>query len=120
MTRMSEREFAQLTGTSAPRKYNNTIVESEDGRFDSQREYARWCELKIMLGAGEIRDLHRQVRYDLKVNGVLVCYYVADFVYTTVGNVTVVEDVKGVRTGVFLLKKKLMKACWGVDIREVR
>lgn len=120
MTRMSEREYRQFMGIQPKRKYNNTIIECEDGRFDSQREYQRWCELKIMLRAGEIRDLHRQVSYDLTVNGVRVARYVADFVYTTVGNVTVVEDVKGVRTGVYMLKRKLMRAIHGVDIREVK
>lgn len=121
MTRLTEREFAALTGAPVPakRKYNNVIVERDGMRFDSQRELDRWCELQIMQRAGEIRDLHRQVRYDLIVNGVRIAAYVADFVYTTVGNVTVVEDVKGVRTGVYLLKRKLMRAIWNVEIREV-
>jgi len=31
----------------------------------------------------------------------------------------VVEDVKGVRTPVYLLKKKLLKACHGLDVVEI-
>lgn len=120
MTHMTERQFAALTGQSAPRKYNNTVVETEDGRFDSQREHARWCELKLLLRAGEITDLRRQVSYDLRVNGVVVARYVADFVYTTVGNVTVVEDVKGVATATFQIKRKLMRAIHDIDILVTR
>ena len=119
MTRMTEREFAALTGQAAPRrKYNNTIVERDGMKFDSQRELDRWCDLVNMQRAGEILDLSRQVKYDLRVNGVLIGRYVADFVYTTVGGMVIVEDSKGVRTSVFQLKKKLMKALYGVDIRE--
>jgi hypothetical protein len=120
MTRISEKEFAQLTGQPARRsKYNNTIVNTEDGKFDSKREYARWCELKIMQRAGLITDLRRQVPYDLRVNGLLVCRYVADFVYEENGE-TVVVDVKGIRTDVFVLKRKLMKAVYNIEIQEVK
>jgi hypothetical protein len=44
---------------------------------------------------------------------------VADFVYTTAGE-TVVEDVKGVRTDVFILKRKLMKAIFNIEVQEVK
>jgi hypothetical protein len=121
MTRLTEREFAQLTGQPQParRKYNNTIVERDGMRFDSQRELDRWCELKIMQRAGEISDLRRQVPYELRVNGLLVCKYVADFVYTSAG-VVQAEDVKGVRTKEYVIKRKLMMAVHGIEIKEIK
>jgi hypothetical protein len=86
-------------------------------------ECKRCNELHAMVNAGLISDLdaHPQPRYDLKVNDVKVCAYLADFRYTD--NETgeqVVEDVKGYRTDVYRLKKKLMLACHGIEVEEVR
>ena len=43
--------------------------------------------------------------------------YKADFRYIEKGE-TVVEDVKGMRTPVYNLKRHLMKAVHGIEIRE--
>jgi len=89
-------------------------------RFDSAAEARRNGELCLLLRAGAIADLRRQVAYPCAVNGVLVCRYVADFVYVTDGQ-TVVEDTKSAATRklpVYRLKKKLVKALYGVDIVE--
>lgn len=95
-----------------------TIV---DGiRFASQREARRYRELTILARAGVIRDLERQPEYPLVVNGVRVARYLADFRYVeTSDGRSVVEDVKGVRTPVYTLKKKLVAALYGVAIVEV-
>ena len=45
--------------------------------------------------------------------------YVADFVYTTAAGEVVVEDVKGVRTREYIIKRKLMLWRHHVQIREV-
>lgn len=102
-------------------KYRNVRVEHEGIRFDSKKEQRRWAELKLMERAGLITDLGRQKRFNLAVNGVLVCAYIADHVYTENGE-EVVEDVKSAFTRknpVYVLKRKLMKACLGIDIKEV-
>jgi hypothetical protein len=95
-----------------------TIV---DGRaFASKREAARYQELRLLLRAGKIHDLRCQPVFACVVNGHLVCNYLADFQYFDIekkGNV--VEDVKGVKTAVYKLKKKLVSACWAIQIREV-
>jgi len=85
--------------------------------FASKKEAARYCDLKLMQHAGLIDDLELQPRFDLLVNSQKVCTYVADFIYTF-GGKTVVEDVKGMKTPVYNLKKKLMKACYGIDVLE--
>lgn len=85
--------------------------------FDSMAEAARYGALKIIEAAGLISDLRLQVRYDITVNGRKVCRYVADFVYIENGK-EVVEDVKGMKTPVYNLKKKLMEAVFGVVILE--
>lgn len=85
--------------------------------FDSQAEAARYGVLKIVQVSGLITDLRLQVPYQITVNGKKVCRYVADFVYSENGK-EVVEDVKGMKTPVYNLKKKLMEAVFGVVIFE--
>ena len=45
--------------------------------------------------------------------------YIADFVYRDKDGNEVVEDVKGVRTRVYVIKRKLMLWRHGIRIREV-
>jgi hypothetical protein len=98
-------------------KYKNKRTLLDGIRFDSKKEAARWEQLLLLQKAGEIHDLERQVRYPLIVKGMKVAMYVADFRYIEKGAV-VVEDVKGMPTHVYKLKKLLMKALHGVEIRE--
>ena len=88
-------------------------------KFDSKRESERYKELKLLEKAGEIADLSLQVRFDFVINGVKLGFYKADFSYwDDNNNRSVVEDVKGFKTPVYNLKKKLMKAIHGIDILE--
>lgn len=100
-------------------KYGNVKTVVDGITFDSKREATRYGTLKLMQKAGLISDLRLQVPYEIKVNGMKICKYVADFVYIERGK-EVVEDVKGMKTSVYNLKKKLMKACFGVSISEVK
>lgn len=99
-------------------KYRNQPCVVDGLPFASKREANRYGELKLLQIAGQISDLRRQVPFELVVNGVLVCKYVADAVYVERGE-QVVEDAKGIRTRDYRIKCKLMKACHGIDIREV-
>lgn len=87
--------------------------------FASKAEAARYCELKILQRQGLISDLRLQVPFNLPVNGVLICKYIADFVYLDADGRMVVEDKKGVKTPVYRLKSKLMLAVHGLRIVEV-
>lgn len=105
-------------------KYGNKKITTEDGTFDSKREYERWCELKLLSRAGSITNLRRQVPFELipqQRDGkktILPCRYIADFVYSDNGNM-VVEDAKGMQTEVYRIKKKLMLERYGISVREV-
>ena len=100
-----------------PHKYGAAAIVAHGYRFDSQAEAARYDQLLLLLRAGQITDLRVHPSYVLQEAfrdraGVRVACvrYVADFAYIeTVTNVTVVEDVKGARTAVYLLKAKLFK-----------
>ena len=89
--------------------------------FDSRWEAERWGELTAMERGGSIKDLERQVKYDIVVNGEKICKYVADFRYNQIeedgSQKEIVEDAKGVETADFKLKKKLMKAVHGIEIK---
>lgn len=100
-------------------KYGNRKTTVDGITFDSQAEAARWCTLRIMERGKLIAGLKRQVPFALDVNGVKIGTYKADFTYTDASGRHVVEDVKGVATPVYKLKKKLMAALYGVDIKEV-
>jgi hypothetical protein len=100
-------------------KYGNKKTIIDGIKFDSKREAQRYGTLQLMLKAGLISNLRLQVPYQITVNGMKVCKYVADFVYEDKG-VEIVEDVKGMKTPIYNLKKKLMKAVFGVVVSEVK
>lgn len=90
--------------------------------FASRAEAQRYADLKLLERIGEITDLELQPAFDLVVNGQKVCRYIADFRYReTATGETVVEDVKSAptRTPEYRIKRKLMAALFGIDVREV-
>jgi hypothetical protein len=100
-----------------PSKMRNVRTEVNGVAFDSKKEAARWLVLLRRLQRGEIYFLKRQVPFRLEVNGVLICRYRADFTYIENGR-RVVEDVKGMITPIYKLKRALMLAIHGIQIRE--
>ena len=124
------------------RKYHNKPTERVTAsgavlRFDSQKEARRYDELSALERAGEIRELRMQVDFTLQeayTDGegrrVRAIRYRADFTYVrvkeTIGEYTfrdqlVVEDVKSraTRTKEYIMKRKLMKERFNIDIQEV-
>jgi hypothetical protein len=100
-------------------KFNARSVEIDGRRFDSAAEGRRYATLAMLERAGKIAGLELQPRFDCVVAGVKICSYVADFRYRRDG-AAVVEDVKGVRTAVYRLKRKLAEACHpGLAITEI-
>ena len=101
-------------------KYKNVKTTIDGITFDSKKESARYAELKLLARSGLIQNLRLQVPFELipKQQGERAVKYIADFVYTE-GDETVVEDVKGIKTDVYRLKKKLMLKVHGLKIKEV-
>ena len=118
-------EAPTVAASSGTHKYRNKPT---DG-YASKREAKRATALRLMQEAGQIRDLREQVEFLLiprqtRPDGTAErsCSYWADFTYdewTADGWRRVVEDVKGVRTREYVLKRKLMLMVHGVAIREV-
>lgn len=118
-------------------KYRNRRVVTGDGiNHDSRKEAIRWMQLKLMESAGAITGLQRQVKFvlipaqyeadSIGKNGKFKkgkclereCAYVADFIYNE-NDKLVVEDVKGVRTKEYIIKRKLMLQVYGIRIKEI-
>ena len=99
-------------------KYNAVKTEVDGIKFDSKLEAKRYSELKMLLRSGIISDLELQKKFELRVNGVLICKYLADFYYLDQSGRQVVEDCKGVRTPIYSIKAKLMIACHGLRMLE--
>ena len=99
-------------------KYGNVACNG----YASKAEAARAAELKLMERAGVIDDLREQVRFEVvpSQSGERAVHYVADFVYLDRRtNKIVVEDVKGVKTDVYKIKRKLMLLVHGIRIQEI-
>ena len=110
---------------SVKSKYHSRKITRDGITFDSVKEYRRHCELLLLEKAGAITDLKRQVKFELipsqRIGGKVVersCNYIADFVYQENGQM-VVEDVKGVKTKDYILKRKMMLWFHGIKIKEV-
>lgn len=101
-------------------KYGNKIVYVSGIRFDSQKEANRYRELRLLELDGEITGLKLQVPFTLldsyvredgkKIRGIT---YIADFMYYDKDGKRHVEDVKGVKTEVYKIKKKLFEKLYG-------
>lgn len=121
-------------------KFGNKKTTVDGILFDSKKEADRYRELKLMERLGTIRDLQRQVTFELipaqherfarysrkgrrLKDGIRCiekkCVYIADFVYEQDGK-KVVEDVKSkaTRTPEYIIKRKLMLERFGIRIRE--
>ena len=106
-------------------KYGNKKTELDGLKFDSKIESKRYLQLRSMLEDGHITELQMQVKYkligsQLKEDGKKErpLAYIADFVYKVNGK-TIVEDVKGMRTGEYIQKRKLMLFIHGITIKEI-
>lgn len=121
-------EYRSLRNKRA-KKYRNVPVVVDGVRFDSKREAARWAELQRLEQLGTISTLRRQVPFVLAKSVHLegekrakpAIRYVADFVYFA-DNATIVEDIKSpvtAGTAAFRLKRHLLKAVYGLDVRVV-
>lgn len=112
-------------------KYHNRKIKG----FDSAKEWRRNQELETLQRAGEISELNRQVPFTLMPSYTISdettkqgfrtireIRYIADFTYRLKDGTRIIEDVKGMQTDVFKLKRKLLerKIALGVIEGEFR
>lgn len=96
-------------------KYHATKTEVDGIVFHSKAEANRYCELKLLEKAGEIKDLTLQPKFELQSKfkdksgtNQRAITYKADFqYYDKKYDSIVIEDVKGFKTKEYELKKKM-------------
>ena len=87
----------------------------DDIRFASKKEQKRYQELKVLQQHGELLFFLRQVPFHLP-GGVK---YLCDFMnFWQNGSVTI-EDVKGMKTPMYILKKKQVEKLYPITITEI-
>ena len=126
---MNVSEYKKLIGQKPKKapKYKNRKTVFMGLKFDSEAEASRYGELVILERMGQICGLERQVAYELapavKFDGETrkkpALRYVADFAYWE-GDRRIIEDVKGVITEAFRIKRHLMKIVLGLKVRIVK
>lgn len=105
-------------------KFGNRPTRCRQGALHHSGMESRRCDELHLMQQGELieeLEAHPQPRLDLTVNDVHICDYLADFRYRDrESGELVVEDVKGHATAEYKLKARLVRALYGIDIREVR
>lgn len=106
-------------------KFRNKKIVCDGHKFDSQKEYNRYLQLKLQLERGLIYSLKLQPRYKI-VDGVKGLFrsrfYIGDFEITYPDGRVEVEDVKSVITAkdkFYRLKKHLMYTVNNILIKEI-
>lgn len=115
---------ATKPGTPKRGKYNAAGERIDGHWFASGSEARRYEQLKIMVEAGQIDNLVLQKKLPCAVNNIIICHYLADFAYDVVDDrgyptMSVIEDVKGMVTDVYRIKKKLVEAIHRISIKEI-
>jgi hypothetical protein len=105
-------------------KYNAQGEHINGHWFASGAEGKRYLQLIAMEEQGKIGRLELQPAYQIMVKGKHIANYRADFRYavlTDSGNISniIVEDVKGMVTDVYTMKKKLVEALYELQINEI-
>lgn len=99
------------------------VATVEDGyRFLSLLELRRYRDLKLMLRAGEIRDLEIHPRYPIIWPGTdkKICVVELDFRYRDSRGTLRVEDTKGHMTAMSSLKRKLVEAAHDITVEVLK
>ena len=103
-------------------KYRNVKTEYDGVLYDSKKEaaYARLLDTmrKATHPSDRVYRVERQVPFPVVLNGKKICVYRADFVVTYADGREQVIDVKGMKTAIYRLKKKLVEAQYGFEIHE--
>lgn len=93
--------------------------------FQSQREADYYADLKMRQLAGDVGHLRLQEPFALIVQRPdgqprIVGEWLADFVFDgLLSGTRHIVDAKGVKTHLYILKKKIVEACHGITIEEV-
>ena len=113
--RMTVEEYRAYLDGKKRSKYRNEKTRVDGITFDSQAEANRYCELKALQQAGVIEWFILQPRFLLQEgfekDGITFgkIEYVADFLIRWSDGTNTVEDVKGMRTREYRMKRNMFE-----------
>lgn len=96
-------------------KFRAIATKLDDIKFASKKEAKRYRELKLLQQSGELLFFLRQVPFHLPAN----VKYVCDFLCFWKDETVTIEDVKGIKTPMYILKKKQVEAIYPINITEI-
>ena len=96
-------------------KFRAIPTELDGIKFASRKEAKRYRELRLLEKSGELLFFLRQVPFHLPAN----VKYVCDFLCFWKDETVTIEDVNGIKTSLYILKKKQVEATYPVKIMEV-
>lgn len=119
--------FVKNIYVKSPHKKNkfNARQAYYKGRIYASLREAKFChELDIKKARGIIKDYRVQCNFPIVINGQLICTMRLDYIVLYANGKNRYVDTKGINdegeavtaTGVFLLKKKLVEAYYGITI----
>ena len=117
--KITAKEYRDMKKRPTRSKYNARKTVVDGITFDSKKEARRYESLKLQEKVGVISHLQLQPKFRLldgfKHNGETIrpINYFADFNYIDAEGNEVVEDVKGKKTDVYNIKKKLFLNKYG-------
>jgi len=116
LSREDWRAFRQFT---KPHKFNAKRTEVAGLWFDSKKEAAEYGKLRLLERIGKIQRLELQPVFELHApSGEVLGKYKADFRFIDQQGRSRVIDVKGVKTPVYRLKKRMVEAEYGIKVEE--
>jgi len=108
------KRMGQAPFTPGQSKFRSVMCEADGIKFRSKKERKRYLELMALKHAGEVKYFLTQVPFRLPGN----TKYLLDFmVFWEDGDITH-EDAKGMKTPMFVMKKKQVEALYPIKITE--
>lgn len=106
-------------------KYRNTKCKALGEKFDSVGERDRWYYLLEAEKQGKIRNLKRQVKFEMVVEGNHICDMIPDYGYEIKNGTEWIQVISDFKGGYKIppdwnIKQKLLKALYGHDIYIVK
>lgn len=99
-------------------RYNAVPVSRKEERtrngivYDSKSEMQYGAILEQRLRAGEITKIERQIRFELRVNGDLICNHYVDFRITLPDGRVELHEYKGFWEDMYRFKARLLRATY--------
>lgn len=94
----------------------NAVKAVRDGiTFHSKKEAKRYDELVLLKASGEVLFFLRQVPFHLPGN----VKYLCDFMVFWADGTASVEDIKGMKTATYIMKKKMVESLYPIQIKEI-